>query len=955
MKSLEIDIETYSSVDLGKCGVYKYAEGEDFEILLFGYSVDGGPVVVVDLASGEELPEEVKKALTDPEVIKVAHNASFERICLSRFLGLPTGQYLPPSQWRCTMTWAAYMGLPLSLKGVGAVLGLDKQKMDEGKDLIRFFCVPCNPTKSNNQRTRNQPEHAPEKWRTFVEYNKRDVEVEMQIAEKLSRFQVPQQVWEEYWISEEINDRGIGVDMELVKNAIEIDGEVREELKEKMTRLTDLDNPNSVQQLLGWLGENGVETETLGKKEVKKMIDEQDGEVKEVLKLRQQLAKSSVKKYEAMKNAVCSDGRIRGCFMFYGANRTGRFSGRLVQLQNLPQNHLPDLAEARELVRRGDLDGLRMLYNDIPDTLSQLIRTAFVASPGNLLYVADFAAIEARVIAWMAGEQWRMEAFASGKDIYCASASQMFGVPVEKHGQNAELRQKGKVAELACIAEGQLVLTDRGEVPIEKVTTDMRVWDGEEWVDHDGVIYRGEREVITYEGLTATPDHLVWVEGQSEPIHFEFAAASGAHLIQTGDGGRTIRLGEDHQPGEALGEELEQTICSDGMPGVWSNTVAEFGEPEKREVQRLSELYAAETDPQMVGSEADSGKTAVRESERQRISELRGERDKVRLSKCDGSRALFDPGIRDAGQEFGTGSDRRQWELCSGESEICYSSGEQSEQTHHSSQPIRTGILAVCGDRGEKETLPGDEQKRDNRGCGEGSRTEEKELAADKRTARLYDIRNAGRHHRFTVSGKLVHNCGYGGGVGALKAMGAEDMGLTDEELQRLVSDWRAASPNIVRFWWAVDRAAKKAVFQKEKSKVANITFSYESGFLFITLPSGRRLAYVKPRKGKNKFGEEAITYEGVGGTKKWERIETYGPKIVENIVQATSRDLLCNAMRNLRDNKICMHIHDELVIEAPAETSLEEICEAMAELPPWAEGLLLRADGYITPWYKKD
>ena len=955
MSYWHVDLETYSSVDLGKCGVYKYAEGEDFEVLLFGVSVDGGPVVVYDLASGEELPEEIRKGLTDEKIIKYAHNANFERVCLSRFLGLPPHTYLPPSQWRCTMTWAAYMGMPLSLKGVGAVLGLDKQKMEEGKDLIRYFCVPCNPTKSNNQRTRNRPEDAPEKWAIFKEYNKRDVEVEMQIEEKLSRFQVPQQVWEEYWISEEINDRGIGVDRELVENAIAIDGEVRQELKGKMQRLTDLDNPNSVQQLLSWLGENGVETATLGKKEVKKMVDEQDGEVKEVLQLRQQLAKSSVKKYEAMRNAVCSDGRIRGCFMFYGANRTGRFSGRLVQLQNLPQNHLSDLAEARELVRRGDMEGLRMLYDDIPDTLSQLIRTAFVAAPGNLLYVADFSAIEARVIAWLAGEEWRIDAFANGKDIYCASASQMFGVPVEKHGINGELRQKGKVAELACIAEGQLVLTDRGEVPIEEVRLEDKIWDGEEWVSHDGVIYKGEREVITYDGLTATPDHLVFLEGQEEPVQFGIAAASGACLVQTGDGRHAIRLGENHQPGEAMGKKLEQAVCSDSVPGLRLYPVAESGEPDEWEVERMPELYSAETDTTMAGQATDGCKTAVRESYGSGIQELRGERDKVRLSKCDGSRTLFDSGIWPARQRDGDRSDRYEQGLCSGESAICGSQDKLRESKEKCPQQIRSGVLAVCQECGDSKVVPGIDQGRDYPGCGNSGVRAEKELAHHKRTARLYDIRNAGGHHRFTVSGRLVHNCGYGGGLGALKAMGAEEMGLTDEELNTLVRDWRAASPNIVRFWWDVDRAAKKAVFDKTRSVVKGITFSYQSGFMFITLPSGRKLAYVKPKKGENKFGEDSITYEGVGGTKKWERLETYGPKLVENIVQGISRDILCYAMRSLREKRICMHIHDELVIEAPEGTRLEEICEAMGRTPPWAEGLNLRADGYVTPWYKKD
>ena len=646
MRRIHIDIESFSSVDLTRGGVYKYAEAEDFEVLLFGVSIDGGAVRVYDLASGDKLPASIKEALTDPKVIKVAHNANFERVCLSRYLGMPTGRYLSPASWRCTMTWAAYMGLPLSLAGVGAVLGLDKQKMSEGKDLIKYFCVPCAPTKANGGRTRNRPSDAPEKWELFVSYNKRDVEVEMQIEEKLSRFPVPDQVWQEYFIDQQINDNGIGVDLSLVRQAIRIDGEVRAELKEKMQDITALDNPNSVQQLLSWLGENGVEAESLGKKNVKKMLAEADGDVKDALLLRQQLAKSSVKKYQAMEAAACSDSRIRGCFMFYGANRTGRFSGRLVQLQNLPQNHLSDLGEARELVRQGNLSALRMLYPDIPDTLSQLIRTAFVAAPGCLLYVADFSAIEARVLSWLAGEQWRMDVFEHGGDIYCETASRMFGVPVEKHGQNSELRQKGKQAELAC---------------------------------------------------------------------------------------------------------------------------------------------------------------------------------------------------------------------------------------------------------------------------------------------------------------------GYGGAVGALKAMGAIEAGMREEELAPLVQAWRAASPNIVRFWWDIDRAAKTAVFEREKAVVGNIGFKYESGFLFITLPSGRRLAYVKPRKGENKFGEPAITYEGVGGTKKWERIETYGPKIVENIVQGISRDILCFAMKSLRDRRICMHIHDELVIEAPEGTSLEEICDIMGRTPPWASGLNLRADGYVTPWYKKD
>ena len=660
MRTLSIDIETFSSADLSKCGVYKYAEAPDFEILLFGYSADGAPVQVVDLATGETIPDEVVAALTDDTVIKWAFNAQFERICLSRWLrdhggfdntGYITpedtlGDYLNPVSWHCTMIWSVYMGLPLSLEGVGAVLGLDKQKLTEGKDLIRYFCQSCAPTKCNGGRTRNRPEDAPEKWTAFKRYNVRDVEVEMSIQAKLAKFPVPESVWEEYHIDQEINDRGVALDMELVHQAIEMDTRSRQELLAGMKRLTALENPNSVQQMKQWLSENGLELDSLGKKDVAEAIKTAPPDQREVLLLRQQLAKSSVKKYQAMEKAVCADGRARGMFQFYGANRTGRWAGRIIQMQNLPQNHLPDLTEARSLVRNGDFEAVQMLYEDVPDTLSQLIRTAFVPKSGCKFIVADFSAIEARVLAWFAGEQWRQDVFANGGDIYCASASQMFKVPVEKHGINGHLRQKGKIAELAL---------------------------------------------------------------------------------------------------------------------------------------------------------------------------------------------------------------------------------------------------------------------------------------------------------------------GYGGSVGALKAMGALEMGLSEEELPPLVNAWRTSNPNIVRFWWDVDRAAMNAVQKHIDEDVAGITFAYRSGMMFITLPSGRKLTYVKPKIGQNQFGGDCITYEGIGSTKKWERLETYGPKLVENIVQATARDILCYAMRTLQHCFITMHIHDELVIEASPEVSLDAICEQMGRTPPWAKGLKLRADGYETDFYKKD
>lgn len=590
----------------------------------------------------------------------------------------------------------------------------------------------------------------------------------MAIQERLQKYPVPDQVWEEYHQDQEINDRGIAIDLELARQAVAMDAKSRESLMTALKEKTGLENPNSVLQMLRWLEARGLKSDSLGKKQVKELLKTAQEPLRSVLQLRQKLAKSSVKKYQAMEMTACQDGRARGMFQFYGANRTGRFAGRHIQLQNLPQNHLPDLSEARELVRQGNYEALELLYDSVPDVLSQLIRTAFVPREGMKFVVSDFSAIEARVISWMAGEKWKSAAFAAGKDIYCSTASQMFGVPVVKHGVNGELRQQGKIAELACIAEGQLVLTDHGLIPIENMTTEDRVWDGENWVHHDGAVYRGEREVMRYAGLLATPDHLVYVEEKEEPVPFQAAAENGYHL---------------------------RRLCS--------------------------------------------------------------------------------------------------------------------------------SIVIQYGD------LPA--------------------------LARVYDILNAGPHHRFTVSDCLVHNCGYGGSVGALKAMGAMDMGITEEELGPLVQSWRAANPHIVDFWWQVDKAVKTAIKQRIPVQVNNLRFLCKSGMLFIELPSGRRLSYVKPRIGENKFGGESVTYEGIGATKKWERLESYGPKFVENIVQGTARDILCYAMQTLRHCAIVGHVHDELIIECSKDVSVDAICQQMGRTPPWAEGLILRADGYECEFYQKD
>lgn len=649
IKELSIDIETYCEIDLRKSGVYRYAEDDSFELLLFAVSVDNEPVTIYDLTN-EKLPQDILEALVDDSVIKWAFNASFERICLSNWLkkhhpDLLSDGFLSPVSWRCSMIWSAYLGLPLSLEGVGTVLKLKDKKMREGADLIRYFCVPCKPTKINGGRTRNLAHHAPDKWTTFNDYNIRDVEVELAIKERLKNFPVPDFVWDEYHQDQIINDRGIGIDVDFVKAAIKIDGESKAKIQTELKALTGLENPNSVLQMISWLREHEVATDSLDKKAVKELLKTVDETTAQVLKLRQQAAKSSVSKYQAMINCICKDGRARGMFQFFGANRTGRWAGRLVQLQNLPQNHLPDLKEARELFRTGDLESTELLY-DTQDTLSQLIRTAFVPSKGKKFIVCDFSAIEARVLSHLAGERWRSKVFEEGKDIYCMSASQMFGVPVEKHGQNSELRQKGKIAELAC---------------------------------------------------------------------------------------------------------------------------------------------------------------------------------------------------------------------------------------------------------------------------------------------------------------------GYGGSVGALKAMGALDMGLSEEELQPLVNSWRQANPNIVLYWWDVDNAVKTAVKELLPTSTQNIQFEVKSGILFITLPSGRKLAYIKPRIGENQFGGESVTYEGTGTAKRWERLESYGPKFVENIVQAISRDILAYSLKQLKEFKIVGHVHDEVIIECPIEQKLDEVASLMGIAPDWLSDINLRADGYECFFYQKD
>ena len=649
MKKLSCDIETFSDVDLIRCGVYKYADSPDFEMLLFAYAADDGDVHIIDIAGGEELPEKIIQAIKSDTVVKTAYNAQFERVCLSRYLKLPEGEYLNPQSWYCTAVQAAELALPLSLADVGSVLGLERQKMTEGKELIKYFCVPCKPTKSNGNRTRNRPCHDINKWETFKKYCMRDVDVERQIADKLKMYPIRDEEHRLYVLDQIINDRGVLVDSELAEQAVKLNSIQTTVAVEQAYMITGLENPNSVTQLKQWLKENGVEIESLSKKAVKSLADETDGDVSEMLKLRLLMAKTSVKKYEAVIRSVCSDNRVHGMMRFCGANRTGRWSGNILQPQNLPQNHLPDLTLARDIVKDGDFEMLDMMFGNVPNVLSELIRTILIPKPNHRFIVADFSAIEARVLAWIAGEQWRIDTFKNGGDIYCASASKMFKVPVEKHGVNGELRQKGKISELAC---------------------------------------------------------------------------------------------------------------------------------------------------------------------------------------------------------------------------------------------------------------------------------------------------------------------GYGGSVGALKNMGAVEMGVQENELQGLINDWRNANPHIVRFWYEVGNAAMKAIKEKTTVPLGKLVFAYERGILFTRLPSGRRLSYIKPRIGTNRFGGDSITYMGINSAKKWDRLETFGGKLTENIVQGTARDLLANALINAANAgyDTVFHVHDEIICEVPnGYGSVDELCRLMCIKTDWADGLPLNADGFECEYYKKE
>ena len=964
MRCLAFDYETFSSVDIGKCGSYKYMESQDFEVLLLAYAFDNDPVKVVDLASGEPWPKDFLDGLSDPNVIKCGWNCAFEREATRQALGL----YQPPEQYEDTMILAAQCGLPLSLAGAGDALGLgeDQAKMKEGKALIRYFCLPCKPTKTNGMRTRNLPEHAPEKWALFKEYNRRDVETERTIRNLLIRWK-PLPVEHDFWaLDARINERGVRIDRQLALNAVAMDLKNKEELTERAVAITGLDNPKSVSQVKNWLyDQEGKEFPSLNKKVIADVVSQlQSEKAREFMELRSELAKSSVAKYDAMVRAQCEDGTVKGCFLFYGASRTGRYAGRLVQFQNMSKNEMESLAEARSLVKGGHYTALKALYDGVAQPLSELVRTAIIPEDGHQLLVSDFSAIEARVLAWLAGEQWRLDVFLNGGDIYCQSASQAFKVPVVKHGINGHLRQKGKIMELACVAEGELVLTDKGLFPIVDVTPDMKVWDGEEWVSHEGVVYKGEREVIQYGGLTATPDHLVWIEGSPRPVRFEYAASRGARLLQTGDGRTPLRAGGDHQPGETMEREDEPLLRSDPVYGVRGNPMAEPGESEDREINGLSELLTATTAlPTLAGSQADHSEAAMHESKRPGVSELRRSGNNLRLPICTSRVSVGDGESGTAGQADGVGPREQQSWLRAGKPSVGDAQGEQRKPAQHPNHRVAYGGLALQHQRCTEEAGAGDDPRGDSGRCVACSPGETEELAQHRKMVRVYDLLNAGPRHRFTVSGVLVHNCGYGGSIGAMKNFGADKLGMTDQEIQETVDLWRESSPNIVQMWWDIGKAAARSIVKKThvETRYKGVCFDFESGILWMTLPSGRRIAYYSARceESRRRPGKKVITYMGVDQkTKKWARLESYGPKLVENLTQGVARDCLREAMLALdaEGYDIRAHVHDEVIVTEPlGGRSVEEMSEIMGRPIPWAPGLPLRADGYSCPFYQKD
>ena len=953
MRTLSLDIETYSSADLITCGVYRYVEVPDFEVLMLAYAFDDEEVMVVDLSSGEKLPLEVMHALGDETVIKAAFNAQFERVCLSKHFNLP----LAPEGWECTAVKAATLSLPASLENVAIVLKLEQGKMSEGRELIRYFCIPCTPTKVNGGRRRNLPIHAPEKWEQFKKYCIRDVQVERNIRKKLSEFMFLEQ--ELYCLDQRINDTGVLVDKKLVENAIALNGLSKDDNMAIARKLTGLNNPNSVAQLKQWLSDNGLEVDSLSKKTVTELAKEHSGDIGELLDLRLRMSKTSVQKYEAIKRSVCSDGRVRGLLQFAGANRTARWAGRILQIQNLPQNHLKDLELAREIVKSGDDSLLGMLFDSVPAVLSELIRTALIPQSGSRFIVADYSSVERVVLAWIAGEKWVLDTYIAKNDLYIATASQMFNVPIEQIDKKNPLRQKGKVADLACIAKGQQVLTNKGLVPIEDVTTKHSVWDGDEWVTHEGVMFRGERETVCVDGVICTADHLIltsqgWIES-GKCSGFNWSEVRSPHGTKP-NGKQPSRKGKvvvSLRLWFRKGLRFLQSF-------TWKHKFLRLFYVRKNYGARIciKKDYSkyATFSPSLVGHEE-----SVFFTRKPILAHLRRARNYGRRKMAE-FRVFQRRYVGIIRAWVNNRPNRWQRGLYKKQLPVGYEEDEQSKFTQRQTLCHALGQFMCSGDSGKVRLFKGlhtfANQKRGNRG----------EIMAPIPTGikKVYDLMNCGKRNRFTVWNGyrlcLVHNCGYGGSVGALKAMGALEMGVSESELQGLVNAWRKANPNIVKYWWDIGRAVELAVTKGKATTVGRVKIGCSKvggeRYLMIILPSGRRLCYFHPSMQMGKFDKDSVTYEGITAAKKWGRIDSYGPKFVENIVQAVARDLLAEALLRLdkAGYKIVMHIHDEAVAECPlAFGSVEEMCEIMAQAPTWADGLPLNADGYECSFYKKE
>lgn len=965
-QELHIDIETYSPEDLKKTGVYPYAAHPDFQILLFAYAFNEEPITVLDMVTGELLPARVLNALYDPAITKIAHNAMFERVCITSYIKKTyrNPKTLPIEQWECSMIKSAMLGLPLMLGKVAEVLGIPQQKMGIGMSLIRYFCMPCKPSAVNGGRTRNLPHHDPVKWNSFIQYCKADVAAERGILKHINYFEIPKLEKLLYILDQQINDRGVLIDREFVEKAINIDLITKERLSEEAIALTGVANPNSGAQMKAWLlAETGEDIASLTKASMPAILKRCPGElVAKVMGIKMELNKTSIKKYQAMINAVGVDSRIRGLSQFYGANRTGRWSGRFVQLQNLPQNHLLDLDLARKLVMSNDAELMEMFFGNVPDTLSQLIRTAFIAELGKIFYVADFSAIEARVAAFLADEKWRLEVFATHGKIYEASASQMFKVPIESVTKGSELRQKGKVSELACIAESQLILTNKGLVPIENITLAHKLWDGVEYVSHEGLLFKGYKNVITYEGLTATEDHLVWIEGESGPVQFGIAASSGSHLVQCRADGDCVWEGKNNVLGKKIYKEVESSNGTNRMLELSQCAVDLSGKPDAGEVNGVSEMLLSTADTEMVGQEIDSCKTTLRKSKGLPVSQLWRSWNQIQIRIGTFCGSIFNKEIWSSGSKSGSRSYKQQSTLLEGKHSFYCSLRESSEQANYRSERLGSNPVAIFEIGSDSEIILGDDQRAAVSRSEIGGNYEAKKLERHPEKVRVYDIRNAGPRNRFTVSGVLVHNCGYQGGVGALENMGALKMGIPQQDLQDLIDTWRAANPNIVRFWYKLNQAAMKVLEHGGIERVAHgVSFEYKNKNLYMHLPSGRSLCYVNPSIGLNRFEKATINYFGMDQmTKKWCKQETYGGKLFENLCQAFARDCLAVAMLRL-DKKgypIVFHVHDEVIIESwdlDPEDTLQDICRIMGEPISWAPGLLLKADGYVTKYYKKD